>query len=500
MKPGTLLVRADASPSIGSGHVMRCLALAQSWKGNGADVEFAMAASTPAIEQRLRDEGFGFASISGPAGSREDALSTRAHLEASSPAWMVLDGYCFGEGYRSEVEKSGVPCLAVDDNGGAQCFNSELVANQNAHAAVALYPKRSARTRLLLGPRYAMLRKEFAESKKRRLIAETSKRVLLTMGGSDPNHFAAKLLPHLVARLGSDVEIRVVAGGMSEPGNLERNLPERGSSVQVLRDVRNMADLMNWADLAIAGAGTTCWELCCMGLPAIVIEAADNQISLARKLDAMGVVVNAGPAGEVNCEKLADQAHQLLANHERRAAMSKAGHCLVDGRGTERVLAFMNSELRIRGVEPEDRRMLWEWANDPAVRGASFSSEPIPWESHKDWFQQQLASPQSKIYIIEKSREPVAEVRFQINGMRASLSIAVAREHRDQGLGAKTLLMGTEELFNTTKAEIVDAFVKPSNSRSLDLFRTAGFAENGESTVQKQPAIWFTLKRWGSSN
>ena len=501
MNPGTLLIRADASPAMGSGHVMRCLALAQGWRKEGGDVVFAMALSTPALNQRLAQENCRIAKISASPGSPEDLQATEIFLRSESPSWVVLDGYDFASAYRNGIREGGARCMVVDDNGGPQDFSTDLVVNQNVHAGAALYPKRGEHTRLLLGPRYAMLREEFAgRDESARDIPDLGRKILVTMGGSDPNEFAPALLPHLIERFGQEVEIVVVVGGSASGSNgakiHEQSLP---ANVRVLHDVRNMAELMKWADLAIAAAGTTCWELCCLGLPSILVEAADNQRLLARTLDTMGVAVNAGPVEAVDCGALAERAQKILRDPIRRSEISTKARRLVDGHGVGRVVATMSSPLRIRQVEARDCRLLFDWANDPLVRAVSFTPESIPWETHQCWFERQLGNPAARIYVFEnESGQPVAQVRYEIEGPRATLSINVDPKLRGHGLGAKVLLLGVEELFNTTSVDTIDAFVKPSNERSLVLFRTAGFEEKGLRQVRQQDAAWFRLRRWGT--
>lgn len=480
---------------------MRCLALAQGWRQAGGDVVFAMAEATPALEQRLAEENCRIARVSAAPGSREDLKATRTLMAAESPSWFALDGYRFDAAYREAIGEAGPKCLLVDDNGGQDCFEPDLVLNQNVHATADLYSRRARHTRLLLGPRYALLRKEFAEyCDYVREIPENGKKILVTMGGSDPNDLTPRILPHLGERLGKDVQVRVVVGGDAGHARaVESQASAFQGRVQVLRDVRNMAELMGWADLAIAAAGTTCWEMCCLGLPAIVVEAADNQRPIARKLDTMGVAVNAGPVQLVDCAELAERAHEMLRDQQRRSQMSLRARRLVDGRGAGRVLIFMNSDLRVRLAEARDCRLLWEWANDVVARSASFSESPISWESHQQWFKQQMGSAAARIYIAEnKAAEPVGQVRYQIEAARATLSINLAPKLRGQGLGSKVLLLGIEELFNTTSVETIDAYVKPANAHSLELFRSAGFEEASGSEVCGQHAVRFVLKRWGA--
>jgi hypothetical protein len=138
----------------------------------------------------------------------------------------------------------------------------------------------------------------------------------------------------------------MIGGSASHAKAMEKLATSFSGRVRVLHDVRNMGELMAWADLAIAAAGTTCLEMCCLGLPAIVIEAADNQRLLARKLDAMGAAVNAGPAQSADCTSLAESAHEMLINPSSRRQLSQNAKRLVDGRGVERILCFADSELQ----------------------------------------------------------------------------------------------------------------------------------------------------------
>ena len=344
MNPGTLLIRADASAESGSGHVMRCLALAQGWRVAGGKVMFAMAQATAAIEQRLTEEKCCIARVPGRPGSPGDLEYTTALLAAESPSWVVLDGYRFDAHYQSEL-KSLRPLLVVDDNGLVEHYSADVVANQNVHAIEAMYRRRAQHTRLLLGTQYAMLRNEFDPYRDwTREIPTTGTRVLVTMGGSDPTDFTPRILPRLAELQGNALRVRVIVGGSASNASVVEEVAAKlTGQVQVVRDARNMAELMAWADLAIAGAGSTCWEMCLLGLPAILVVAAENQQPIAQQLEGVGAALNAGRSAEVDCASLAQRAHQLLMSADTRLAMSRAARKLVDGRGRERVLGVMRT-------------------------------------------------------------------------------------------------------------------------------------------------------------
>jgi UDP-2,4-diacetamido-2,4,6-trideoxy-beta-L-altropyranose hydrolase len=350
MNPGALLIRADASAATGTGHVMRCLALAQGWRKAGGDVVFVLAEVTPALERRLAEEGYRIARVPGPPGGPEDLEATQILMADESPAWAVLDGYRFDAHYQSELKRCH-PLLVVDDNGMVEHYSADVVVNQNVHATEDLYSQRAEHTRLLLGPQHAMLRNEFAAYRDwPREIAAAGTRVLLTMGGSDPSEFAPRILPRLAELPIAGLQIRVVVGGSAGNASVVQKLAaDFEGRIQVILNATDMPELMAWADLAIAGAGTTCWEMCLLGLPAILLEAAENQRPIARQLEAVGAAVNGGPSAAVDCASLAQRAHELLMSSDTRLGMSRAARKLVDGRGRERVLEAMR-----KGQKPCD--------------------------------------------------------------------------------------------------------------------------------------------------
>ena len=156
--------------------------------------------------------------------------------------------------------------------------------------------------------------------------------------------------------------------------------------------------------------------------------------------------------------------------------------------------------LRLRRVEQGDCRLLWEWANDPVVRSASFSSEYIPWEHHQHWFGAQLTDPNAILYLAADSDNvSIGQVRYQVEGPRAQLSVSLAPEFRGKGYGNRIVVMATEELFRNTNVTTIDAYVKPANQASLRLFLRAGFKQLDTSAIHGQPAIHFILQKNGNS-
>jgi UDP-2,4-diacetamido-2,4,6-trideoxy-beta-L-altropyranose hydrolase len=499
MSTRPLLFRADATTGMGTGHVMRCLALAQAWQDQGGEAVFVSAQATKAIEERLRADNVKVIALAVTSGTAEDAVLTSTAARECGAQWIVVDGYQFDAAYQRLLQQAGLQILCVDDNGGLEHYCADLVLNQNAHAAEELYKNRERTTRLLLGPRYSLLRREFNFWRGlKREISFSARKVLLTMGGSDPENVTAWLLRLLGEVKIQGLEITVVVGGSSQHRVSVETAAARVGAI-VKTDVANMSELMACADVAIAAAGTTTWELCFLGVPAILVELADNQARVAQQMQTLGIAKNLGKAYDRSASTFLSLFNEVIASQELRRSMSRSGQALVDGYGASRVCSFVDCEVRLRRAEVKDCKILWTWANDPLTRAVSFSTDAIPWNSHMEWFETQLVDSNALIYIATDAHdEPLGQVRFRLENGRGTVSIGLGAEHRGKGLGVKILNRAVEEVFQKARVREVDAYVKLDNQPSLQLFERAGFREAGSEKVKGVDAIHFVLSRTGA--
>ena len=491
-----LLFRTDASIAIGTGHVMRCLALAQASQDAGGRAVFAMAESTASIDDRLRSETFEVLPVPSVPGAREDANETIAIAQAQQAEWIVVDGYQFDAEYQRALKAAGFRILFLDDYGHASHYFADVVLNQNVHANEGMFGAREPYTRLLLGTRYCVLRREFAAWRGwKREIAPVGRKVLVMMGGSDPENLTGRVIEAL--RQFADFEVTVVVGG-SNPHftGLQTSASRSGQKITVQRDVSNMAELMAAADMAISAAGSTCWELCLLGLPSLLLDVAPNQTTLAKELDRTGCAIHVGNQ-TVSAENIAVASEKLLRSHELRQSLSRRCRELVDGNGTGRVVSVLRTHplgvegFRLRPAQLDDSRSLWEWANDPAVRAASFSSALIPWESHVAWFAEKLGQGRSLILIAEDdSLTPCGQIRFDVRADGGwEVDVTVAATMRGQGLASRLIRLGIQGLRKEHPDARVHAFVKPVNEASLKAFEKAGFTRIAAEQIRGNAAI-----------
>jgi len=326
-----LLFRTDASLTIGTGHVMRCLALAQAWQDAGGRALFAMAEATPTIQARLTAEScqiFPFAPLT--AGTVDDSLETVTLAREQQATWIVVDGYQFGADYQLALKLAGFKVLFLDDYGHARYYSADLVLDQNVGASEALYIHRETPTRLLLGPRYCLLRREFAPWRDwKRKVSSVGRRVLVMMGGSDPGNLTARVMDALKLVRCTDMEVTVVVGGSNPHFTMLRKAAaQSGRKITIKRDVSNVAELMAGADVAVSAAGSTCWELCLLGLPALLVDVADNQTVLAREMNKRGCAIHVGDR-TFSTQNMADNLGRLLNSRDLRHSSSQRSRELV---------------------------------------------------------------------------------------------------------------------------------------------------------------------------
>ena len=335
-----LIIRADAGEKMGSGHFMRCLALAQAWQDAGGRV-FHVGVTLPLSLAARRTRGHMNAVIlNEEPGSSDDAARTAGIARMCGAGWLVIDGYHFGADYQCAVAGSGARTLVIDDFGTVGEYSADVILDQNLGTSENAYAQRPAATSLVLGPRFALLRREFARwhDWPREIPAE-GRRVLVTLGGSDPENATLKVIEALRQVKVDGLEAVIVAGG----GNPHREqlaaaVNAAGRGFRLVIDADNLDELMAEADLAVAAGGSTSWERALLGLPGLVVVLAENQRGIARALGEAECAHDLGWARDLSAPQLAEQITAALHDGAWRARAAERSRALVDGRGAERVV------------------------------------------------------------------------------------------------------------------------------------------------------------------
>lgn len=492
-----LFIRADATPRMGAGHLMRCLALAQAWQAQGGEVTFITACNNATLLQRLAAEGFNRLVLAQAYPAQEDWETTSQAVAKHSDAWVVVDGYHFSPEYHQKIKETGPQLLVIDDMAHLGHYYADVVLNQNLLVEQPTYSCAPS-TRLLLGPRYALLRREFWPWRGwRREIPETARKILITLGGSDPDNQTLKVLKAL-KQLGTGELEAVIVAGANNPHLHQLKVAAHHSPfpLRLAHNATNMPELMVWADMAVSASGSTCWELALMGLPALLLVVAENQRPLATALQSSGIALNLGTASELDAAMLKNSLKKLGEDGVLRSAMAQRGQKLVDGNGAARVVWALRQGITLRPAQKDDCFLIWEWANDPVTRAQSFSTHFIPRENHRRWFHQKLNETTTLFYIaLGPENRPIGQIRYQIENTSAVVSVSVAPDSRGLGYGAAIIQSGSQEIWQTTHVDLIHAYIKSENIASLRAFEKAGFENAGMTAVEKEQAHHLLKRR-----
>ncbi len=283
----SLVIRADASPAIGVGHAMRCLALAQAWQDSGGGVAWFSREMPDPLIARLRREGVALHVAAGPVGDDRDAENLVRLAEQTHADWIAVDGYRFDSGYLRHLRISGQRVVMLDDMSHLEFYPVDVLLNQNMGAAAELYAgKLDGGTRLLLGVRHSLLRREFrAAVAVRSARAGRALRVLVSFGGSDPENITRKVIERLATGRPAPLHVIAIAGAANpHVDSLRRAVMSAPFCCELHVAVENLAPFMAWADVAVSAAGSTVWELAALQLPALIGASDENQLAVLRGL------------------------------------------------------------------------------------------------------------------------------------------------------------------------------------------------------------------------
>ncbi len=329
-----LCFRVDADAVNGTGHFMRCLALAQYWRAACGPVSFA-GRFPRALERRLEQEGISVFPISMPHPEAQDLTEVLAIF--SGRTTVVIDGYHFDAPYHDALAAAGHRLMIIDDTAHLGRYGGEILLNQNIYADELAYEVAPARK--LLGLRYALLNRAFRDFADRRSDScePVARNLLVTMGGADPGNATLSALQALAAA-DADFNVRVVAGAANRHvDSIQDFCHSRSGHCELLVDTAEMPAIMDWAELAIAAAGTTSWELLYMGVPTVFVAIAANQEPIGAGIERHGAGIYLGRSKTLDWSLLAETSLTLASDDDRRRSSIDAGRHLVDGDGVVRV-------------------------------------------------------------------------------------------------------------------------------------------------------------------
>jgi GNAT superfamily N-acetyltransferase len=409
------------------------------------------------------------------------------------------------------------------EDGGFGRRPADVVVDPTLGAELSPRPEDGS-TWLLRGSRYAPMRQRVIDARRAREVgtageiaaaveigpageigmaaADSTRTVLVVMGGTDPVGLAPAAVG-LLARAGLALTVTAIAVGKNAE-RVRAAARDSALSLTVLAPVDDLAALMSAQDLVISAAGTSVWELCCIGVPMALIWAVDNQRDGYDRVVAAGAALGlggpelGGPVGRPELgeaelggpelqrdERAVGLLRRALTDSRMRADLAQTGRDVVDGLGAWRVVRTWEQALRLgstarpastvhpsstvhasptgnespapltaRPAGMQDARRLWEWRNDPATRASSRSSAEIAWDDHVRWLTASLARSDRVLLLAEDPVGPVGTVRWDRQGEGEwEVSITVAPQRRGQSLARPLLRAGELALSKAALSE-----------------------------------------------
>lgn len=486
---------------------MRCLTLAEEILARGAKVRFLSRELPDHLQALLAEKDIEYVGLSGSdfdhanadlahsdwlgASQQTDAEQTKAALSGTRWDCLVVDHYALDHRWESILRDAADKLMVIDDLADRK-HNCDLLLDQNLYDDMHrrydnLLPSHCER---LIGPRYALLRHEFRES--RGLVAsvdERVKKILIYFGGMDAeNHTTKAILAVAEAGLGQ-VEVDVVVGATHpELAPIEVLCEIHGFTCHI--QTKRIASLMACADISIGAGGTALWERCAMGLPTIVVCTADNQREQVAFAGLRTLVYLPQFTEETWLSDIAIHLRALANNVVLRRTLSLNGMLAVDGQGTRRVVDKLDDgQLKMRLALLTDSEDLYQWRNRPAIRAVSRQAAPIAREQHQAWLES-LLKDESKVLLIAMQKDkPVGVVRFDITNEEAEISIYNVPEADNAGKG-HVVLSNAENWMKAHRPQVrrIRAQVLGDNERSHRLFISAGYELEYTTYLKKAPS------------
>lgn len=331
-----VLIRADASPQIGGGHVVRTLSLGLALQEAGFEVSFATRPETHATIPFLGDCGFRLIGLDCPV--EHETSTLREHFPHGLEA-MVIDHYQRGISFEKQCRQFCRSLMVLDDEP-LRAHDCDLLLDQTLGRQPQEYRGWvAADCRILAGTAFALLRPQFARARSRLALQprKALNRLLLMSGASDPLNLTGWVLKAL-AELPESLNLDVIGSG---PTDFATHHQARFHG-----NVADVAAFMAAADLAIGAAGSASWERCCLGLPSLLFVIAENQRQIGLQLERAGVARNLGRPGELKAGEFCDLLRQIRAHPDWLTSASLRSFELCDGQGASRAARALQESLK----------------------------------------------------------------------------------------------------------------------------------------------------------
>lgn len=488
----TALFLLEADSTVGVGHALRCLALADSLAENGWRCVFAVNA--------------GFRqSVPMPLFSSHDVVEAKSSVfwtgETLKGAWpegvelAVVDHYDLAADFEEELADWAGQRLAVDDLLNRPHRSEAILCAAPPENAT---PENMADAKPLFGPSYALLRSDFVRERTHKLLSPPPGRerleVLVNLGGSDQEALLRFCL-HALGYSGQPMNVTVV-GKLDETGAGDASGGFSQMSVRALASTIEMAKLMAKADLVIGACGHSSWERAAVAAPAVALIVASNQAHVADLLQSAEAALVIRAHDRLTARDFAELVSPLLESADARAEMARNAAALCDGYGARRTALALDPEqdrngrsITLRTARREDGPVLLQWQCHPDTRRYADNPRAPDPKEHEQWLDRQLRCGKTLLEMVLCKEEPVASLRLDlqlIDGQPSRIvSIYTAPDAKRRGIASATLRAARR----LVPEQPFYAKTHPKNRASRALFAKAGYGQLDDDWFVSHPMM-----------
>jgi UDP-2,4-diacetamido-2,4,6-trideoxy-beta-L-altropyranose hydrolase/UDP-4-amino-4,6-dideoxy-N-acetyl-beta-L-altrosamine N-acetyltransferase len=517
-----IFFRVDASINIGTGHVMRCLTLAQVLKESGAKVEFICYQYEGNLIDKIRLNGFnvyeleilGDRRVSGKLAhsswlgvtQQQDADDCIDILKVEKTNWLIVDHYALDEEWQIKLKPYCEKLMVIDDLADRkhQCdILLDQTFGRQQKEYLALTPKGCE---LLLGSQYALLRPEFDKWREysiKRRSKPKFKQLLINMGGVDVDNMTGKILKELQnCILPRDVNVVIVMGVATphlESVRIEAGVLPYKTKIKV--NVDNMAEIMANSDIAIGAAGSTTWERCCLGLPTIQISIAENQIFLAKMLAHQNAVQLVTEIKEIG---------PLLENSDEwMKIISVTASQICDGIGAYKTFNRMSNyktafntfgEIELCNyinLNMNEKILTLNMRNHPNIRKWMYNQKSISKKDHFGFIENLKTEIDRRYFLVKQQGNIIGSINFSKINFHNSVELGIYTNPFIHLKGSGSLLeaVASQYAFNELGLNKIKLEVFLDNERAINFYNKCGFKLVNTRKINHQNILYMEKEK-----
>lgn len=456
--------RVDANSTIGLGHLIRCIALAEMLQSEFL-INFHCFTLSPELKDEIIKRNYFYHEL-------DDEETWLADL--SNQNCVVLDGYQFDYEFELTIKKTGAFLVTIDDLF-TRTFASDLIINHLPSAYPGNYLARPY-TLFALGLEYALLRSIFLKLSVGRSLVKDKRSIFICFGGADPQNHTQKVVEFIAAKNYFD-RICVVTGASysykEELDELIRKICPHVESYHNL-DANKMADVMSTCNIAIVPASGILLEALALRMVVITGAYIENQYYLLDAFANKGYIFNSVDFSISNIE---NQLSEAISS--RYTGMES----IIDGKSDERLRKYFRTLniinfIGLRAAGETDLDLTYRWANDSIIRRYSFSKNLITKDAHREWFLRKIKDPECLYLLLFYNDSILGSVRFDIVEKDAIISYHIDSSFHNKGFGLPALKIGLEKLYNSSHFKRINRIVgkvQLENIASIKIFEKLGF-------------------------